>query len=234
VLEPVVLEPVVLEPVVLEPVALVSRSRSRGALVSVELGRRAELSVALRPEARRFDFIAPCLLQSHLHSLSLPIVSEDEATLRSDVVACDEVDIDPRSDVLLPVVELPGIVLSGGEAVSFFGDMVVELGRSSVVCASTAGAARASARIEVAASFIGASVRVAMLTDHGGDDLPEGQRTTPRQGPWAHERSGAPQQHRSARLAAAGQAEKLDPHPQVCLAFGFLNENPLCPNCPST
>jgi hypothetical protein len=200
VLEPVVLvDPVVPEPVELEPVALVSRSRSRGALVSVELGLRAELSVALRPEARRFDFVAPCLLQSHLHSLSFPVVSEDDATLRSGAVVDDEVDIDPRSDVLPLVVEVPacGIVLSGGEAVSFLGDVVVELGRSSVVCASTAGAARASARIEVAASFIGASVRVAMLTDHGGDDLPEVQRTTPRQTPWAPDRPAA-----AARAAA--------------------------------
>ena len=30
------------------------------------------------------------------------------------------------------------------------------------------------------------------------------------------------------------QAEKLEPQPQVCFAFGFLNENPLCPNWPST
>src|SRR5438874_681992 len=37
--------------------------------------------------------------------------------------------------------------------------LLMELGRSSVVCAIAAGAASASARIEVATSFIGASVR---------------------------------------------------------------------------
>jgi len=30
------------------------------------------------------------------------------------------------------------------------------------------------------------------------------------------------------------QALKLDPHPQVCFALGFLKLNPLWPNCPST
>ncbi|TMB03696.1 MAG: hypothetical protein E6J64_14345 [Deltaproteobacteria bacterium] len=192
VVEPVALpvaEPVVelLEPVVpvAEPDALLSRSRSRGAFVSLEeVDFRIELSVALRPLARRFVFIfAPCWLQSHLHLSSLAVVSVEAATLRSEVVADDEVDSEPRSEVLLPA-EVPvwGIVLSVGDAVSFFGDWVVELGRSSVVCAVTAGAASARARIEVAASFICASVWVAMLPDHGGDDLPEGQRTTPR---WA-------------------------------------------------
>lgn len=188
-LEPVVLPaagPAVelLEPVVLvaEPLALVSRSRSRGAAVSVELGRRIELSGALRPLAPRFDLIlvVPCWLQSHLH-LSSVVASVDALMLRSLVFADEEVDKEPRSEVLLPVaVPAWGCVLSGGDAVSFFVDMVVELGRSSVVCAVTAGAASARARIEVAASFIGASVRVVMLPDHGGDDLPEGQRTTPR------------------------------------------------------
>src|SRR5205807_1492678 len=109
----------------------------------------------LRPLAlvRRFDFIfAPCWLQSHLHLSSLPVVSV-EATLRSDVVvladapawgivlsvgdavsffvegvversevvADDEVDSEPRSEVLLVPAEVPacGIVLSVGEAVSF-------------------------------------------------------------------------------------------------------------------
>ena len=204
-LVPPVAEPVVelLDPVVLlvEPDALVSRSSSRGAFVSVELGRRIELSVPLRPLARRLDFVfivAPCWLQSQLHLSSLAVVSVfalvsvDEATLRSEVVADDEVESDPRSEVLVPA-EVPacGIVLSVGEAVSFFVDWVVELGRSSVVCADTAGAASARARIEVAASFIGASVRVSMLTGHGGDDLLEGQRTTPRHAPPAPGRAGA-------------------------------------------
>src|SRR5467141_1006994 len=211
-LEPVVLpalEPVVelLEPVVLvaEPLALVSRSRSRGAAVSVELGRRIELSGALRPLAPRFDLIlvVPCWLQSHLH-LSSVVASVDALMLRSLVVADEEVDKEPRSEVLLPLaVPAWGCVLSGGDAVSFFVDMVVELGRSSVVCAVTAGAASARARIEVAASFIGASVRVVMLPDHGGDDLPEGQRTTPRQAPSARERPGAEAEEGEGRVPSA-------------------------------
>jgi len=41
---------------------------------------------------------------------------------------------------------------------SFFVALLVELGRSSVVCAIAAGAASASARIVVVTSFIGASV----------------------------------------------------------------------------
>ena len=32
----------------------------------------------------------------------------------------------------------------------------------------------------------------------------------------------------------SAQALKLDPHPHVCFAFGFLKLNPLCPNWPST
>ena len=36
------------------------------------------------------------------------------------------------------------------------------------------------------------------------------------------------------KVSLPGQAEKLDPQPQVCFAFGFLKENPLWPNCPST
>jgi len=167
---PPVVEPVVelLEPVVLlaAPDALLSRAGSRGVLVSLELGLRIELSVALRPLARRFDFIfVPCWLQSHLHLSSLPIVSVEAATLRSEV---------------LVLAEAPacGIVLSVGEAVSFFVDCVVVLGRSSVVCAVTAGAASARARIELETSFICASVlgcnaprtrwrRLARGTTHG-------------------------------------------------------------------
>jgi hypothetical protein len=44
--------------------------------------------------------------------------------------------------------------------------------------------------------------------------------------------SGVSQKKRNREAAFGGpdQAEKLDPQPQVCFAFGFLNENPLCPN----
>lgn len=155
-----VLEPVVLEvdPAALpDAVPVVSRLRSRGAFVSDELDWRIELSVAVRPAAWCFDFALPILLQSQSHLSSFAAVLEEDATLRSDVVADEEVDIDPRSEVLLSVAVLArGCVLSGGAAVSFGGfETLALLGRSSRVCAIAAGAARARARIEVRASFIG-------------------------------------------------------------------------------
>jgi hypothetical protein len=161
-----VLEPVVLlevEPAALPAaVPLVSRPRSRGAFVSEELDWRIELSVAVRPAAWCFDFALPILLQSQSHLSSFAAVSEEDATLRSDFVADEELEIEPRSEVLLSVgVVARGCVLSGGAAVSFGGfETLALLGRSSRVCAIAAGAARARARIEVRASFIGASVRV--------------------------------------------------------------------------
>ena len=143
-------EPLML-PVV--PVALLPRSRSRGAFASLEVDRRIELSVALRPLARFFDFVLPMLLQSQLHLSSLADVSEDEATFRSDVVAEDEVDSEPRSEVLLSVEVLArGCVLSDGAALSFGGLLTLAFGRSSRVCAIATGAARARARIT--ASFM--------------------------------------------------------------------------------
>ncbi|HYV66336.1 MAG TPA: hypothetical protein VE964_08835, partial [Myxococcales bacterium] len=109
---------------------------------------------ALRPLARRFDdFIAPCLLQSHLQSLSFAMLSDELATSRLD--ADDELDMEPRSEVLPVEVPALGIDWAG---MSFLVVLVDGLLRSSVVCALAAGAASASARMEVATSFIGASV----------------------------------------------------------------------------
>jgi len=285
------------EPLAL-PVVELLELVSRGELISLELevDRCNELSLALRPLARRLFFIMPCLLQSHLHLSSAPIVvSDEEATFRSDDVDEEtepEVLVSAEDEVLergiflsLEVVESFGIVLSvdedvlgndlsvddgvlgidlsvddgvlgidlsvedGGVAVvvSFVVLLLLEVlvlgfGRSSRVWASAAGAARASARIDVAASFIGASRRGSLLDDHGGDDSAEGQRTTPR---WARPPRGraSPRSAGAASRAALPRsklclpwayAEKLEPQPQVCLAFGFLKENPLCPNCPST
>ena len=275
-----------MEPLAL-PVVELLELVSRGELISLELevDRCNELSLALRPLARRLFFIMPCLLQSHLHLSSAPIVvSDEEATFRSDDVDEEtepEVLVSAEDEVLergiflsLEVVESFGIVLSvdedvlgndlsvddgvlgidlsvedGGVAVvvSFVVLLLLEVlvlgfGRSSRVWASAAGAARASARIDVAASFIGASRRGSLLDDHGGDDSAEGQRTTPR---WARPPRGraSPRSAGAASRAALPRsklclpwayAEKLEPQPQVCLAFGFLKENPLCPNCPST
>ena len=274
------------EPLAL-PVVELLELVSCGELISLELevDRCNELSLALRPLARRLFFIMPCLLQSHLHLSSAPIVvSDEEATFRSDDVDEEtepEVLVSAEDEVLergiflsLEVVESFGIVLSvdedvlgndlsvddgvlgidlsvedGGVAVvvSFVVLLLLEVlvlgfGRSSRVWASAAGAARASARIDVAASFIGASRRGSLLDDHGGDDSAEGQRTTPR---WARPPRGraSPRSAGAASRAALPRsklclpwayAEKLEPQPQVCLAFGFLKENPLCPNCPST
>jgi hypothetical protein len=201
------------EPVALPVVELLELSRGELRSVELEPERCIELSLELRPLARRFDFIMFCLLQSHLHLSSLPIVvSDEEATLRSVVVvdepevlvsADDEVlergiflsvaevvsfgivlsvdeDVDVDEDVLgidLSVVDVDddvlGIDLSvedGGVAVvvSFLVLScvvlllgVLELGFDrSWVWANAAGAARARARIDVAASFIGASRRV--------------------------------------------------------------------------
>jgi hypothetical protein len=214
----------VVEPVaVLELVELVSRGELRSVELEVEC--RIEASVELRPLARCFDLIVPCLLQSHLHlSSSAIVLSDADATLRSLVVddETEPVLVSAEDEVLdrgifLSVAEVVsfGIVLSvdddvlgidlsvddvlgidlsvddGGIAVvvSFvvlllevlvLGVVVLGFGRSSRVWASAAGAARASARIDVAASFIGASRRGSLLPDHGGDDLAEGQLTTPR------------------------------------------------------
>jgi len=74
----------------------------RGELASEgDEGRRIELSVRLRPLARARDLIVPCLLQSHLQSLSM---EPDDATSR--LVVDDELDVEPRSEVLLSV-EVP-------------------------------------------------------------------------------------------------------------------------------
>jgi len=93
-----------LEPVVLPELELVSL---RGKLLSDEDGRRVELSAGLRPLARRLDdFIAPCLLQSHLQSLSCDMEPDEVAT---SLLELDELlDIDPRSEVVLSV-ELPAL-----------------------------------------------------------------------------------------------------------------------------
>ena len=88
----------------LEPVVLLELESLRGMLLSGEDGRRVELSAGLRPLARRLDFIAPCLLQSHLQSLSCDMEPDEVATSRLEL---DELlDIDPRSEVLLSV-EVP-------------------------------------------------------------------------------------------------------------------------------
>ena len=88
------------EPVTVPELAPVeSRPRSRGAFASVEVERRD--SVVVRPLARGRDFIVPCLLQSHLQSLSM---EPDDATSR--LVVDDELEVEPRSEVLLSV-EVP-------------------------------------------------------------------------------------------------------------------------------
>jgi hypothetical protein len=79
-----------------------------------------------------------------------------------------------------------------------------------------------------------------------GDAASRKQRTTPREearetdelaleGP-KHEEPAPAREPALAQKAefSKSYAEKDEPHPQVCFAFGFLNENPLCPNWPST
>ena len=106
--------PGALEVSVVEPVCVESTGPVDGAAglldpVSLRMsegeeGRRIELSSALRPLGRRFDFIVLCLLQSHLQSLSCAIVPDDVATSR--LVVDDELDTEPWSEVLLSV-EVP-------------------------------------------------------------------------------------------------------------------------------
>jgi hypothetical protein len=135
--EPVAVEPVVLpEPLELDeplmpPVVapLVPVVVSPREPVSVEVEWR-EVSIVLRPLARRRDFIVPCWLQSHLQSFpmeSLPMVVDavsrdvlpDMPALRSDVVAVEELlDVEPLSVAVLLEVSERGVFLSVGEVVS--------------------------------------------------------------------------------------------------------------------
>jgi hypothetical protein len=145
-LDPVAVEPEVLpevEPLLLDepltpPVVapLVPLAVSPRELASVAVEWR-DVSMLLRPLARRRDFIDPCCwLQSHLQSLpmeSLPIVVEavsrdvlpDMPVLRSDVVAEDEVE--PLSAALVLVLLEPGVDLSGGEVASVLLVLLVDL-----------------------------------------------------------------------------------------------------------
>src|SRR5205085_9767113 len=77
------------------------------------------------------------------------------------------------------------------------------------VCACAPNAARTAASAETSILVIPAS-----LVDVQGDGGDGGLRIQP--------------------TGARRYAEKLDPQPHVCLAFGFLKAKPLWPNCPST
>ena len=160
----------------LEPV--VSRPRSRGAFASVDVECRDD-SVALRPLARFRDFIEPWTwLQSHMQSLpslSLPIIWFDDVSRLEVEVPIEAVsrlvllvdDLVPvvADDEVLPVDGVVALLLSVVDLLSL--PVVLVLGlvvllvpllgfaRSLPVCAIAAGAARASARIAVGASFMG-------------------------------------------------------------------------------
>jgi hypothetical protein len=134
---PVAVEPV--EPVVLpemEPL-LVDESPVVAPLVPVVVSPRdfesvevewRDVSIVLRPLARRRDFIEPCCwLQSHLQSLpieSLPIVVDavscdmlpDIPVLRSDFGAEEELDVEPLS--VAAVLDVSGVFWSAVEGVS--------------------------------------------------------------------------------------------------------------------
>jgi hypothetical protein len=182
--------PELVEPLTLPWVApLVPVVVSPRELVSVEVEWR-DVSIGARPLARRRDFIEPCWLQSHLQSLpieSLPIVVEalsrdvlvDMPVLRSDVVAVAELDVEPLSAAVLLEVSGRDFVLSA--LVSFLVSLLVDFDWSAPVCAIAAGAAKAIARIAVAASFI-IVLRFwsQVLPGHGGDDSAAGQCTSPR------------------------------------------------------
>jgi hypothetical protein len=132
--EPVVLpetEPLVLDEPLIPPVAapLVPADVSPRELESVEVEWR-EVSIELRPLARRRDFDEPCWLQSHLQSFpieSLPIVVDavsrdvlpDIPAVWSEVVAEEELDMEPLSVAALLDVSERGVFWSAVEVVSF-------------------------------------------------------------------------------------------------------------------
>jgi hypothetical protein len=165
----------------LEPA--LSRSRSRGAFASVDVECR-DVSDALRPLARRRDFIEPCWLQSHLQSLSLSLPMSLDAVSRLELLPTDAVSrleapielvsrLEVPVDDPIPVVADEEVLPVDGVALLSVVDfvslvvvvvlpgvvllLVLLLGfeRSVPVCAITAGAARAMARTAVGASFIG-------------------------------------------------------------------------------
>jgi len=126
-------------------------------------------------------------------------------------------------------------------------ELGVELELVSWLCARTPGAASARARTDSAINLIRCLHMGVCVYAKVGDAASRKQRTTPREearetdelapeGP-KHEEPGPLVRHPALRAKTGvwkGYAENDEPHPQVCFAFGFLNENPLCPNWPST
>jgi hypothetical protein len=120
----------------------------------------------------------------------------------------------------------------------------LELELESWLCARALGAASARARTDNAMNLIRCLRVGCVVYAKGGDHASHKQCTTPRgavrgtsrRGPEAskHEEPAPGDRLFEKNLGDASYAEKEDPQPQVCFAFGFLNENPLCPNCPST
>ena len=103
------------------------------------------------------------------------------------------------------------------------------------VWARAANAARANARAAIPMIFIEPP---RLFAGDSGDSRSGIQPTTARRAARRGEQrrlSAARRDHSPIRFSVpAIYALKLEPHPQVCLAFGFLKLNPLWPNWPST
>src|SRR5205085_12419749 len=158
----------------------------------------------------------------------------DAPTLGSVVLVEDDVlPVGARGVPLsLSVVEVLSLLVVLLPVFGFVA-VVLLLERSVPVCAIAAGAARAIARTAVETSFIGYPPLSGLaLCGHSGDDSPEGQRTTLRSVCTAPGQASAEANEGGELKAllprktpgAVRQAEKLEPQPQVCFAFGFLNE----------
>jgi hypothetical protein len=137
--------------------------------------------------------------------------------------------------VLSPFILLLSDLLSG-VLVEALG---VELELVSWLCARADDAASARANTDNAVNLIG-ETSAGWVYAKVGDAGTRSQRTTPRR---RANRTSVPRSGRSTKSRTLPDpalqrtlvvrfvyAENDEPQPQVCFAFGFLNENPLWPN----
>lgn len=200
-------------------------------------------------------FLLGSVSRSELVPLGVLLRSAELPLRPRSVSVVELLDVDP--ELLSVAVELlePGVAWVALELLELLGLAVsLVLLVPLVLWARAAGAAAARARAAIAKTFIDASSgcscgprRVATRhpahneRGHGevagrADAPPTDGRQQDRKRKGAEAREGEapwaplPRFHHpecGARRAACDQAEKLDPQPQVCFAFGFLKENPL-------
>ena len=204
------------EPVVVSvegaPTASVSLARGEDSGVVPE---RWRIDEPVRPWPLRFSVFG------FIAELSLSL-------MESSVVDCADFALSSEGSVVVEwvvvLVVSDALGWSAGSAAVLSVDGAGADGETAVVlllvsCAFAPNAVNASVSAERAMSFkvdsscLGSSRR--MVTVH----------------PVYNERGPARPEDERARC---DYAEKLEPQPQVCLALGFLNEKPDCPNWPST